>query len=108
MSQTVSKLEHVRGETPSQGSLMACRVAAHSNSCSKWRFVRHGLFRSLLVLFASLPAGTYALSLGTRNENAAASGDLDISQDLTITGAGAATTIVNGSALNRLFHDPTG
>ncbi len=51
-----------------------------------------------------LPAGTYTLSIVGAGENANTSGDLDIASDLTITGAGAATTTVDGAALDRVFH----
>ncbi|HHH36961.1 MAG TPA: DUF11 domain-containing protein [Gammaproteobacteria bacterium] len=50
-----------------------------------------------------LPAGTYALSL-TDDEDAAASGDLDILDDLEINGAGAATTLIDGGGLHRLVQ----
>jgi len=50
-----------------------------------------------------LPAGTYTLTIAGAGENAAATGDLDITSNVTITGAGAATTIVNGGALDRVF-----
>jgi CSLREA domain-containing protein len=48
-----------------------------------------------------LPAGTYTLTIPatTATENAALNGDLDITGVLTITGAGAATTIVEGCAV---------
>lgn len=44
-----------------------------------------------------LPANTYSLAtqLGV-NEDSAATGDIDISEDLVITGAGAASTIIDG------------
>ena len=45
----------------------------------------------------TLPAGTYVLTIPGVNENAAAQGDLDITADLTINGAGATTTIVDGN-----------
>ncbi len=55
-----------------------------------------------------VPAGTYTLSIArdqTPNDNE--DGDLDITGDLTITGAGAATTIIDGAGLDKLFHiDP--
>ena len=55
----------------------------------------------------SLPAGTYTLTIAGRGENAAATGDLDITDDLTVNGAGAADTIVDGGRLDRLFDvDP--
>ena len=51
----------------------------------------------------SLPAGIYALSIPGVREDAAASGDLDITDDLTIRGGGAAATIVYGAGLDRVF-----
>ena len=40
----------------------------------------------------NLPAGTYTLTITGANENLGATGDLDITKNLTITGAGAAAT----------------
>src|SRR5207248_424021 len=45
----------------------------------------------------TLPAGTYTLTIAGADEDAGATGDLDITDDLTINGAGAATTIIDGS-----------
>ena len=42
----------------------------------------------------NLPAGTYTLS----------SGELDISSEVTIAGAGAGTTIIDGDATDRVFN----
>jgi len=42
----------------------------------------------------TLPAGTYTLTIAGRNENAAATGDLDITNPVTIVGAGSGTTII--------------
>ncbi len=52
----------------------------------------------------NLPSGTYTLAIGGAGEDAAATGDLDIFRDLTIVGAGQATTIIDGSQLDRVFH----
>ena len=55
----------------------------------------------------NVPAGTYTLSMAGANEDANASGDLDITGALTITGAGAGNTIVEwplGGGLDRVFH----
>ena len=52
----------------------------------------------------NLPAGTYTLSIAGTAEDAAATGDLDITDDLTITGAGRATTIVDGGQKDRVFQ----
>jgi CSLREA domain-containing protein len=54
-----------------------------------------------------VPAGTYTLSIAGAGEDANATGDLDITDDLTINGAGAPTTIIDGGALDRVFDvDP--
>ena len=52
----------------------------------------------------NLPAGTYSLSLAGRGDDDAETGDLDIRGNLTICGAGAGTTIINASLLDRVFH----
>ncbi|WP_025323329.1 choice-of-anchor Q domain-containing protein [Deferrisoma camini] len=54
----------------------------------------------------TLPAGTYALTLVGSGEDAGATGDLDVTDDLAIQGAGAATTVIDGSAPfdDRIFH----
>ena len=51
-----------------------------------------------------LPAGTYNLAIsGADGADPAATGDLDITQDLTITGAGQASTTIDGKGLDRVF-----
>src|SRR5207248_1604146 len=50
----------------------------------------------------SLPAGSYNLSLAGANEDADASGDLDIKSDLTITGVGA--VVIDAKSLDRVFQ----
>ena len=50
-----------------------------------------------------VPAGTYTLSIAGAGEDGNATGDLDITTDLTINGAGAATTIIDGAGLDRVF-----
>src|SRR3989475_4483019 len=51
-----------------------------------------------------VPAGTYLLMIPGRGEDAAAMGDLDITDDVTITGAGADSTIVDGNGIDRVFE----
>ena len=51
----------------------------------------------------NVPAGTYTLTLAGADENAAATGDLDINESMTITGAGANSTTINGGGLDRIF-----
>ncbi len=52
----------------------------------------------------TLGAGTYLLSIAGGGEDAALTGDLDITEALTITGTGAASTIVDGGLVDRVFH----
>lgn len=56
----------------------------------------------------TMPAGTYLLSIAGTGENACLTGDLDIVDDLTITGAGASTTIIDANQLDRALHIFTG
>src|SRR5438132_8213844 len=51
-----------------------------------------------------LPAGTYLLTIPGRGEDAAMMGDLDITDDVTIIGTSAATTILDGNGIDRIFE----
>src|SRR6266567_1486409 len=51
----------------------------------------------------SLPAGVYTLTIAGRNEDAAATGDLDITDAVTIAGAGAGSVIIDGNGIDRVF-----
>ncbi|MHC4875350.1 MAG: choice-of-anchor Q domain-containing protein [Planctomycetota bacterium] len=48
--------------------------------------------------------GTYTLTIAGRSEDGALSGDLDISDNLTIIGAGTDQTFINAAELDRVFH----
>lgn len=56
----------------------------------------------------NLPAGTYILTLAGTNEDAAQTGDLDVTADLIIVGAGRTNTAIDGNGLDRVFHILTG
>jgi len=56
----------------------------------------------------SLPAGTYTLSIAGADEDANATGDLDVTDELTITGAGSATTTIDGGGIDRVLDLPSG
>ncbi len=51
-----------------------------------------------------LPAGTYTLTRDGHFEDLAFVGDLNITEDLNIIGAGAATTVIDAGGLDRIFH----
>ena len=50
----------------------------------------------------TVPAGNYLFTIAGAGEDGAATGDLDLTDDVTIAGAG--TTIVDGSGLDRVLH----
>jgi CSLREA domain-containing protein len=50
------------------------------------------------------PAGTYTLTIPGERENAALTGDLDITDELTITGAGESSTIIDGGGIDRVLE----
>ena len=51
-----------------------------------------------------LPAGVFQLSIAGADEDGAITGDLDITDTLTIVGAGVDATYIDGRALDRVFH----
>ena len=52
----------------------------------------------------SLPAGTYTLTISGAGEDYAETGDLDITDHLTLNGEGSKITIIKGGSIDRLFH----
>ncbi|MDH3670994.1 MAG: DUF11 domain-containing protein [Gammaproteobacteria bacterium] len=56
----------------------------------------------------TLGAATYTLT-GAAADDLALSGDLDITQDVTVTGTGTTNTFINGGSVDRVFDiDPSG
>jgi CSLREA domain-containing protein len=53
-----------------------------------------------------LPAGVFTLTIPGADEDAAATGDLDITANLSIAGIGPSTTIIDGGGLDRVIHIP--
>jgi CSLREA domain-containing protein len=53
-----------------------------------------------------LPAGAYVITIPGMNEDVAATGDLDLLDNLTISGAGTDISIVDGNALDAVFGIP--
>jgi CSLREA domain-containing protein len=51
----------------------------------------------------ALPAGYYKLSIAGTGEDASLTGDLDITADATINGAGAATTTIDANKIDRVI-----
>jgi CSLREA domain-containing protein len=51
-----------------------------------------------------VPAGTYTLAVPGRYEDAAATGDLDLTADVAVTGAGPRATILDGNGVDRVLE----
>src|SRR5207253_4752858 len=51
-----------------------------------------------------VPAGTYTLTRAGANDDAALTGDLDLTGHVTIQGAGAGATLIDAAGLDRVFH----
>jgi CSLREA domain-containing protein len=54
--------------------------------------------------YIEVPAGTYVLSIAGHDDDAALTGDLDITEDLTIFGASMEHTVVDANGIDRVFH----
>jgi hypothetical protein len=93
-----------RDDDPDPATAKACTAAA--NDCS----LRGAVVAANAATEAdaiTVPAGTYTLTRAGANEEAASTGDLDITDDLTISGAGArATSVAGGPAPfdDRIFY----
>ncbi|MDP2674298.1 MAG: choice-of-anchor Q domain-containing protein [Dehalococcoidia bacterium] len=51
----------------------------------------------------TVPHGTYTLAVIGQDEDTGARGDLDVRDDVIITGDGASTTAINGAGIDRVF-----
>jgi len=51
-----------------------------------------------------VPAGTFLLTLAGADEGAAATGDIDITDSVVVSGAGSGVTILDGGGLDRIFE----
>ncbi len=92
--------------TDDVASATACTGAADDCSLRGAIIAANGNMGADII---DLPAGTYTLTLAGPAEDMAATGDLDVRDDLVLHGAGAATTIIDGGTLDRVFHvDPAG
>jgi uncharacterized repeat protein (TIGR01451 family) len=71
------------------GSLRACIIWANGNPGADT---------------LTLPAGTYALTIAGTGEDAAATGDLDITDNIVINGDAVTPTIIDANGIDRVFE----
>ncbi|NWG34667.1 MAG: CSLREA domain-containing protein [Chloroflexi bacterium] len=85
-----------------QCSLREAVIAANTDTATGGCAAGSGA--DTIVFDASLPSpATFPLTLSGANEDAAASGDLDLSGTLTIQGTGASQIIIDGNNADRIF-----
>jgi hypothetical protein len=90
--------------TDDNATATACTVAP--NDCS----LRGAIIKANTTLgddVITLSANTYTLTLVGADENNAATGDLDITDNLTISGVAADATIIDAGGIDRVFHITT-
>jgi CSLREA domain-containing protein len=79
-----------------------CEIALGSGLCTLRAAIQEGNALSGEDTI-TLPSGFYTLTIGGVNEDAAATGDLDITDNLIINGAGEEVTVIDGNALDRVL-----
>ncbi len=95
---------------------LASTSCAGSGTCTLRAAIRAANASVGVADTINLPAGTYTLSLTGTNEDQAATGDLDISDDLTIVAVDGSNnpildpsqTKIDGNGTDRVFHILTG
>lgn len=83
-------------------AFQACTPAP--NDCSLRGAISRSNATAATAYTIALPAGRYVLGLTGSGENNNARGDLDIAGNLTINGAEAANTIIDGHQVDRVLH----
>ena len=64
----------------------------------------HGCERERSSDLIKLGKGTFVLTIAGANEDAGATGDLDITRQLTIVARGSRSTIIDGNGLDRVLE----
>src|SRR5690606_37164132 len=97
---TVTDFGDVADAAPGDGT---CETAPGNGGCTLRAAIQEANAAAGPAVIA-LPQGTFTLSLTGTGEDAATTGDLDITDTLTITGAGAGRTFIDAAGIDRVFH----
>lgn len=82
-------------------SATACTAAANDCSLRGAILAANALSGADTII---LPVGTYVLTIAGTGEDAAATGDLDVTGDLTLSGNSATDTTINGNGIDRVIQ----
>lgn len=98
---TVNSTDDLVDANPGNGR---CETAPGGDICTLRAAIMEANARQGMDVIV-IPAGVYVLRRGAigQDDDFAATGDLNITSDLTITGAGAESTIIDGNGLHRVF-----
>ena len=97
----VNSTADLRDQNPGDG---VCTVAPPLNRCTLRAAIQEANATSGGPHTIFLGAATYTLALAGADEDAAFSGDLDVTEGMTIQGLGADSTVIDGAQLDRVFH----
>lgn len=96
---TVNETRDLDDRRPGDG---ACEATAGVGDCSLRAAVREANAVPGADVI-EVPAGSWTLAIPGENEDAGATGDLDVDDSLTIRGAGRAATILDAAGLDRVL-----
>ena len=82
-----------------------CKTDLSGNPCTLRAAIQQANDLAGIESTITLPAGTFNLTIsGADGSDPAATGDLDIKQELTIQGAGPGSTIIDANQIDRIFE----
>jgi len=96
---TVNSTDDITDANPGDG---VCATAAGGNVCT----LRAAIQESNQLPgrdTINIPANTFTLTIGGRNEDAAATGDLDLADDVDLVGSTSGPTTINANGIDRVF-----
>ena len=99
---TVNSTADVVDASPGDG---VCETATGDQTCTLRAAIQESN-ASVGAQTVAVPSGTYQLSVFGTDEDLAAKGDLDVVDDLTLAGDGAATTILDAGDIDRALPVP--
>jgi hypothetical protein len=88
---------------PADTDYSVCRTSAGNSNCTLRAAIMKANHYAGGGVTINIPAGTYTLSIAKVSPNDEKTGDLNITQSMTINGAGMNSTIVDGGGLDRVF-----
>ena len=85
-----------------------CRTATFNSTCTLRAAIMKANRYAGGGVTINIPAGAYTLTIPPAGPNDDLSGDLNITQSVTIAGAGALYTFIDGNAVDRVFRIQAG